>query len=100
MSESQIRVRMQEPLTTAMLHGCGGCSGYDVVNYTVTYLSNLRSDFPGIQVSLVEGYPAIPLTSLNWFIAELDAACDAQGVIPPDTFEIDHDMNASGWSWS
>lgn len=43
MSASQIRIRMQEPLTTSRIYGCGGCSDNDVVNYTVIYLQYLRS---------------------------------------------------------
>jgi hypothetical protein len=101
MSASQIRVRMQEPLTEAHKNGCGGCNDGDVVNYVVTYLSWLRSDFPGIQVSSIEAFPYISLSNLNWWIAALDAACEGAGVIPPDAFEIDHNMNENApWSWS
>lgn len=98
LSVSSIRIRMQEPLTVSHQYPWSGNDG-DVVNQVVTFLTYLRSDFPGIQVSSVEAFPFISKATLQWWIAALTAASNGAGVAPPDAFEIDHDLNANGWGW-
>jgi len=90
-----IRIRLQEPLTDGR---DAGWANDDIVNQTVTFLWWLRANFT-VQVTSVEAYPHNPASLLNWWIPALTNACNAAGVQPPDSFEVDHDMNASGWSW-
>jgi len=88
---------MQEPLTVGRYAGWGQD---DIVNQTVIFMSYLRGNYAGVQITSVEAYPYNSASLLNWWMRALTNACVAAGVAPPDQFEVDHDQNAPGWSWS
>jgi hypothetical protein len=90
-------IRMQEPLTVGRQYGW---AQDDIVNQTVIFIQALRANFPGIHVVSVEAYPYNSGSLLTWWIPALTNACVAAGVQPPEGFEVDHDLNASGTIWS
>lgn len=93
-----IQIRLQEPLSTARFYA--GWTLPQVVSETVGYLQLLHANFPGVEVTLVEAYPYNSAALLRLLITSLHNACINAGVPPPRYFELDHDINAAGWSWS
>jgi hypothetical protein len=93
-----IRVRMQEPLTTATYYAQWNQN--DVVNQVLVFLQLMRAYFPSVKVTLIEAYPFNSGPTLNWFMAAVTAGAQSIGIQPPDEFELDWDPYAPGWSYT
>jgi hypothetical protein len=89
-----IRLRLQEPLSIGRM--AGGWSVEDIEYETATFISLVRSNFTGIEITSVEAYPYNSAALLNEWMSGLTSACQDLGTQPPDQLEIDHDHNAGG----
>jgi len=88
-----IRIRMDEPLTKALLHGA---NQGDAINNTVIFMGNVRASYPEMRITSIEAYPQNSASLLTWWIQTLTNVSQSTGVQPPDAFELDHDIVWSG----
>lgn len=95
------RFSMDEPLYGAT-RMCGKSGDY-AVEETARYLEELNRTYPGVPVTAIEPYPAIPLKELTGFFEALQARCKARGVPGIDMVRMDVDwVGMNNWmegSW-
>lgn len=92
-----ILLRMQEPLTVGRFKGW---AFDDIVWQTADFVRLMRTNFSDIKIASVEAYPYNWDSLLFLWINRLHNESLAMGAQPPEFFELDHDRNAGGWSWS
>lgn len=89
---------LQEPLTSGLEHT--SLTYGQLVQETADWIALVRQNYPGMKLILMEAYPYNSPSETLDFIDDVNAAAASLSVDGLDGYELDLDINASGWSWS
>jgi len=89
--------QLDEPLIGAEYHSMPMA---DAAAEVMDWISLARQHYPGVKVIDTEAYPHHSSGDLAAWMGHLATAATNASEALPEVFQIDHDMAASGWSWS
>src|SRR6185295_15811532 len=91
-----IRIRMDEPLShthqLAVDLQRSDLTPQLALDQTNDFIRRVRQHFD-VSITSLEAYPYNSAALLSWWMAGIVAGAQANGVRPPDSFELDHDKN-------